>query len=176
MNPVLGSVIADNTGKANASVRVTGTMKHAVLGGVINIPHYSTRIPYTNVTYSMHDAVIDIADNVLSLRKTNARDSEGGSAEVGLTVNLNSLKDVRYDVSVRPDNVLVLNTTEKDNSQFYGKVYASGYASIRGSRLGTEMTVVATTKGKSEFFLPLGGKRDFTQDDFIVFRDAARPA
>lgn len=176
MNPVLGSVIADNTGKANASVRVTGTMKHAVLGGVINIPHYSTRIPYTNVTYSMHDAVIDIADNVLSLRKTSARDSDGGSAEVGLTVNLNSLKDVRYDVSVRPDNVLVLNTTEKDNSQFYGKVYASGYASIRGSRLGTEMTVVATTKGKSEFFLPLGGKRDFTQDDFIVFRDAARPA
>ena len=176
MNPVLGTVIADNRGKANAAMRVTGTFKHAVLSGVIDIPQYSTRIPYTNVTYSMNNAVIDIADNVLSLRKTSARDSQGGSAEVGLTVDLNSLKDIRYDVSVRPDNILVLNTTEKDNSQFYGKVYASGYASIRGSRLGTDMTVVATTKGKSEFFLPLGGKRDFAQDDFIVFWEAGRPA
>ena len=176
LNPVLGTVIADNVGKANATLKVNGTFKRARLDGVIDIPHYSTRIPYTNVTYSMNDAVIDVADNVLSLRKTRARDSQGGSAEVGLTVDLNTLKDIRYDVSVRPDNIMVLNTTEKDNSQFYGKVYASGYASIRGSRLGTEMTVVATTKGKSEFFLPLGGKKDFTQDDFIVFRDAGKPA
>ncbi len=65
--------------------------------------------------------------------------------------------------------MIVLNTTERDNDLFYGKVYASGVATVRGSKKGTTLDIVASTEGDSRFFMPLSGKSDASNADFVIF-------
>ena len=65
--------------------------------------------------------------------------------------------------------MVVLNTTAHDNDLFYGKVYASGVATINGNKKGTTLDLVGTTEGKSQFFMPLSSKSDASNADFVVF-------
>ena len=84
-----------------------------------------------------------------------------------------NLRNLAYDVRVRPEGVLVLNTTLAENDLFYGKVYASGSATISGNKNGVNMNIVASTAGNSQFFLPLSGVSNISAADFIVFEDPA---
>jgi hypothetical protein len=63
----------------------------------------------------------------------------------------------------------VLNTTSKDNDLFYGKIYASGVATISGSKNGTTLDIVGQTEGDSHFYMPLSSKSDVSNADFVVF-------
>ena len=65
--------------------------------------------------------------------------------------------------------LLVLNTTNKDNDLFYGKIFASGAATIAGSKGGVRMNIVATTEDDSEFFMPLSGASSVKTSDFVTF-------
>lgn len=171
LDPILGTVIDSTKGYADARLQLTGTMKAARINGTIKASRLETTVLFNNVVYALDSAVIDVKDNRLKLRPNFVRDPEGHRADIDLTVDLNHLKNILFDVRLKPDNMLVLNTTEEDNDTFYGKVYASGLATIHGDRLGTTMNIAATTNDHSIFYLPLGGKSDIVQADWIVFRD-----
>ena len=83
--------------------------------------------------------------------------------------NFKNLKNLSYTIHVRPTNTLVLNTTERQNDLFYGTIYASGNATIRGNRNRVSMDITASTAGNSRFFMPLGNGTDIAAADFIVF-------
>ena len=60
---------------------------------------------------------------------------------------------------------------------FYGSVYATGSATIRGNKNGVSMDIVAASAENTRFFLPLGnGGSDISAADFIVFEDQAKRA
>ncbi|MFQ8803889.1 MAG: translocation/assembly module TamB domain-containing protein [Alistipes indistinctus] len=88
-----------------------------------------------------------------------------------MSFDFSNLRNLAYDVRVRPEGLLVLNTTLAENDLFYGKVYASGSATISGNKNGVNMNIVASTAGNSQFFLPLSGASNISAADFIVFED-----
>ena len=53
--------------------------------------------------------------------------------------------------------MMVLNTTENDNSSFYGKLYGSGNIGIYGYINKLHMQIENTTNKNSRFILPLDG-------------------
>ncbi|MBQ1957529.1 MAG: translocation/assembly module TamB domain-containing protein, partial [Alistipes sp.] len=61
------------------------------------------------------------------------------------------------------------NTTAQDNDLFYGKVYASGVASVKGDKKGTHLKITASSEGDSQFFMPLSGKMDAANADYVIF-------
>ena len=71
---------------------------------------------------------------------------------------------------VLPDRMLVLDTDEQDNDVFYGKVYATGSARISGDKRGVDMDISAATDDNSSFFMPLSGKSNISNADFVIFR------
>ena len=83
------------------------------------------------------------------------------------------MTNIAYDLRVTPEQMLVLNTSSRDNDLFYGKVYASGRARIRGDKLGVNMDVTATTAGSSSFFMPLSGKSNISAANFVTFVEPA---
>ena len=58
---------------------------------------------------------------------------------------------------------------------FYGNVYASGNATIKGDKSGVAMDIAARTEEGSKFFMPLSGKSNISNADFVIFESADKP-
>ncbi len=176
LDPILEDVLQNTTGKANARLRVTGDFTgerpQVKINGLATAPRFETTISYLNVRYGMDKVMVDFKDNVISLRPNFATDVRGQRCNVGLNVDLNHLKNIKYNIDLRPENLMVLNTTAKDNEMFYGKLYASGSASIRGDNMGAVMTARARPTGDSKFYFPLNSTTQASSASFVRWVDA----
>ena len=169
LDPLLVSVMSQTQGRADAKLNITGEGRHATLAGQVEVTDLSTMVDYSRTRYSVPKATVTVANNHFLANNVRVYDSEQNSGTMNLDLNLNHLSNVAYSVRVVPRNMLVLNTTSQDNDLFYGKVYASGTATISGDKSGNNMDIVATTAGASQFFMPLSSKSDATAVDYVVF-------
>ena len=174
LQPVLGTVLTGIEGEGNARLVLTGTGARPLLNGTIAVPRFAGTVDFTKVRYRIDDAVIDVQNNDLVMRKTKVRDERNGEGDFEMALRTTWLSDLRYDIRLTPDRLLALNTTEKDNDLFYGTAYASGTVGIRGDKRSVTMDIAATTENNSAFYMPLNDKASIAEADFIVFEDPNR--
>ena len=65
--------------------------------------------------------------------------------------------------------MLVYNTTENDNPDFFGTVYATGVASIKGDADQINIDVVGKTEKNTVFSIPISSTSTATENNFIRF-------
>ncbi|MFR9670790.1 MAG: translocation/assembly module TamB domain-containing protein [Rikenellaceae bacterium] len=169
IDPPLKGILTDTRGVASAKLLLQGKRREATLSGGVDIRNMRTRVAYTNVTYRLPSARLTLEDNKLICQRAMVSDTLGNNAVMNMEVDLKRLRNINYKVNLRPTNMMVLNTTERDNSLFYGKVFASGAARISGDRRGVKMDIAASTDDNSALFMPLGGKQNLSSAEFITF-------
>jgi len=176
LDPILTGVISGTQGYADVDLIVRGEHRDARLSGFINAFDLSTTVDYTQVTYRVPEAQIEVRDNRLFIpSRIPIYDSEGNGGDLNFELNLQHLSNISYRLDILPRNMLVMNTTVKDNELFYGKIYASGQARISGDKMGVRMDVNATTDDHSTFYMPLSGSSNVSKADFVTFVSADRP-
>ena len=175
LDPMLSGVISGTKGRAAANLTLTGERRSAELKGDITVRDLSTKVDFTQVTYSIPETRIAVENNHFKVAPVTVYDNEGRSGRMWFDLSLNHLSNISYTLNVVPENMLVLNTTSRDNDYFYGKVYASGAATIEGDKSGVSMDIVASTEDNSEFYMPLSGKSNVANADFVIFESADKP-
>lgn len=175
LDPLLSGVITRTKGTASARLTLTNPNKRLEINGEIDVDSISTLVDYTKVPYTLRRAKGDVKNNVLTIRPVRAYDPMGNSAPFEMTLDATNFRNLAYNIHVRPERMLVLNTTYKDNDLFYGNIYASGAATIKGNKAGVSMDIVATTQNGSQFFMPLSNT-SVSEADFVVFESPAQRA
>ncbi len=66
-------------------------------------------------------------------------------------------------------NFKILNTTEKDNDQFYGTAYVTGKASLTGPIDNLEITAAVTSNKGTRMYIPLDGPTEVATQEYIQF-------
>ncbi len=169
LDPMLKGVISDTQGTADAALTLTGQRRQAHLSGTIRIRDFHTKVDYTQVSYTVPQATIEVENNRLSMQQVPVSDVLGNRGMMDFNLNLQHLSNISYSLTMQPRQMLVLNTTQEDNDLFYGKVFATGRATIAGDKGSVRMNIVATTADDSAFFLPLSSKSNVARADFITF-------
>lgn len=169
LDPVLSGVISDTRGLASADLVLQGQHREADLSGRIRVTGLQTKVDFTQVTYSMPEAVLEVHNNLFRATNVPMFDAEGNPGRFDFDLSLQHLSNISYDVRVAPQHMLVLNTTEKDNDVFFGHVYATGTARIKGGKGSVNMDISATTDDKSSFSLPLSNKSNISYANFVTF-------
>ncbi len=170
LDPILSGVVEQTSGSADMRLLLKGVRKEASLTGQIYVRDMQTRVAFTQVDYRMPSARIDVVNSRLMASDVPFYDEDGDAGALGLQVDLGDLSNIAFGLKVdmsRP--MLVLNTTPEDNDLFYGRVYASGGATIRGDNRGVRMEIDAVTRDNTRFTLPLSGKADVSKADFVTF-------
>lgn len=171
LDPVLSGVISQTEGLASAELVLQGQRRDADLTGRIHVRGLSTKVDFTQVAYSMPEAVLDVRGNRFRASNVPVFDPEGNRGRFDIDLSLQHLSNIAYDVRVAPQQMLVLNTTAQDNDFFYGKVYASGTARISGDKGAVNMDIAASTDDHSSFFMPLSNKSNISYADFVTFKE-----
>ena len=169
LDPMLKGVVSGTEGRADARLQLSGEGRMAKLNGTVDVANISTMIDFTHVRYTVPRATVKVENNHFRASNVRVYDAENNSGLLSMDLSLEHLSNIAYDIRVAPRNMIALNTTAQQNDLFYGKVYASGTATVTGSKKGTYLDIVGTTEGDSHFYMPLSGKSDAASADFVVF-------
>lgn len=169
LNPFLQSVLTDMEGKMDISANISGEGRMAVLSGEALVNSFGATVGYTKARYTAPTAKVIFENNHVLAPSITLYDADGHSGTLSLDVDLSHLRNVTYDVGLGVNKVLVLNTTASDNDSFYGHIYATGDATIKGDRRGAKLNIDVTTADNSKFYLPLQRKENVSYANFVNF-------
>jgi hypothetical protein len=171
LNPFLQGILTINSGMVVGGGKIHGSADNIKIDGNLKLYQSEIKVDYTNVTYNITGKLEIMPDQI---RFTDLLMSEKGlkAAPQG-TVNgnifHNNFNKIQLDYDVTYRNMLVLNTTERENKTFYGRMYGSGQVGIWGFLNKLHMQVIDTTNRNSKFVLPLDGPAEVGESDFIHF-------
>lgn len=171
LNPLLKDILTIKNGFVNGEGRISGTPDNIKIDGKFRLFNSEIKVDYTNVTYNITGDIEIMPDQIrfsdLLLREKGTKSAPQGTINGNIFhQNFNKIR-LDYDVSYR--NMLVLNTTERENETFYGKVYGTGNVGIYGFLNNLNMEIGVTTNRNSRFYLPMDGPASIGESDFIYF-------
>ncbi len=163
--------ISDLQGEASIDVALVGTIRQPVITGQALLHDISTKVNYLQVNYFIPNGKILFKKNNLHLDQLEVFDPDGNLAYLSGDINHNYLTDFSYDVNIASSRFLFLNTTAKDNSSYYGKVYAGldNKARLIGDAKYSIIDIKATTDKGTSIFIPINESTDIGEYDFIEF-------
>ena len=173
LDPILSGVISGTDGVASVDLTISGERRDAELRGEIKVDSLATTIDYTRCRYSAPKATIKVSNNRLQSSDIPIFDSHGHEGSMSLDVSLAHLSNIEYNIDLQVDNMEVLNTSERDNPMFYGKIFATGTGTVRGDKAGVKMDFVARSDDNSKFYMPLTDNSDISTADFVTFATKA---
>jgi hypothetical protein len=171
INPYLEGILSMKYAYVKGSGKVHGNPNNVKIDGKLNLFKSEVKVDYTNVIYNITGDIEISPDQIrfvdLLLSEKNLKASPQG------TLNGNLFHDkfskMQLDYSLYYNNMLVLNTNEKLNKTFYGKMYGNGHLDIYGFLNNLHMIVSYESTKNSKFFLPLDGPNEIENSDFIKF-------
>jgi hypothetical protein len=169
LDPLLSGVITDTEGRADVDVKLDGKGRMASLSGDIAVYDLATTVDYTKCRYSAPMSIVSIADNRFTVVNTPVTSQNGGEGTLSLDFSLAHLSNIEYNVDLKVKDMQVLNTTEKDNSMFYGSIFASGEGTIRGNKAGVNMNFSAKSGDNSKFYMPLTSDSSVLLPKYVKF-------
>ncbi|MEI8137791.1 MAG: translocation/assembly module TamB domain-containing protein, partial [Bacteroidota bacterium] len=160
-----------NNALVSGEGKIHGSPDNIKIDGKFKLYNSEIKVDYTNVTYNINGEIEIMPDQIrfseLLLKEKGLKAAPQGTLNGNIFhSNFNKIQ-LDYDVSYK--NMLVLNTTDKENKTFYGKIYGTGNVGIWGFLNNLHMSVNATTNKHSKFFLPLDGPAEIAESDFIHF-------
>jgi len=171
LNPFMEGILTINNALVTGGGKVHGSPDNIKVDGKLKLYNSEIKVDYTNVTYNMTGEVEIMPDQIrftdLTMKEKGLKGAPSGTINGNIFHENFSKIQLDYDVSYR--NMLVLNTTEKENKTFYGKLYGTGNIGLWGFLNNLHMRVIDTTNKNSKFILPLDGPAEVEESDFIHF-------
>lgn len=134
LNAYLGGIFSDIKGSANTSdLKISGNNKHLLITGTANITDGSLIVNYTQCKYKFKNESIVFNPDEIDFGNITLRDTLNNTAILSGKMYHRFFKNFEFDnIAFETNKLLVLNTTKKDNSQFYGKVIGKATMYING--------------------------------------------
>lgn len=134
LNNYLGGIFSNIKGSANTSdLRIKGNSKHLALTGTANINEGSLVVGYTQCKYKFGNETIIFNPDEIDFGNIILKDTLNNTATLSGKMYHRFFQNFSFDnIRFESNKLLVLNTTKKDNSLFYGKVIGQAQMTING--------------------------------------------
>ncbi|MCO5249334.1 MAG: translocation/assembly module TamB [Chitinophagales bacterium] len=180
---ILGHEISNLNAFAKGDIQVKGSFNNIALDGKANIiDTASVKINFLGTTLKFANEDIVLKPNSIEFYKGGLMDKtitlfddNNNTATLRAKLEHKNFKDFTVDASIISDKFKFLNSTYKDNQDFFGTVYASGVVNISGPIDNINMDISARTLPNTEFNIVVAGSADDELYDFVKFTDRSNP-
>jgi len=170
LQPLLGSAFANFHGEATGKVHVYGKLDHIQHKGALYASNAGLMLSELQVNYTMNDSVKFAGDKII-FPQMRIYDDFGNSGIFNGYIQHRSFSKMIYDLSVKSERIMAINTTSAINEQFYGKTFGSGNVRITGQGANILIDGVARTEKGTEMNIYLEYSGEARQYDFLTFVD-----
>jgi hypothetical protein len=160
-------------GEAVSNLKITGGAKNQSYTGSVTIADGSLKVNYTQCKYKFNNETIIFNPNEIDFGTIQLKDTLNNPGNVSGKLYYNNLfQNMVFDnIRFETGKMLLLNTLQKDNSQFYGKVIGNAVMSLNGPITDMKMKIKGEPSAvdTSHIYLPTGAGRETGIIDYIDF-------
>ena len=173
LDTYLGSIFSNLHGDAVSTLKVKGG-NHKYITGSVSVTGGSFLVNYTQCTYHFDNETILFNPDEIDLGTIQLKDIHNNTGTASGKMYHNFFKNFAFDdVRFETGKMLVLNTTKKDNSDFYGKVVGSALMTLNGPITNLKMNIDGEPSSleadSNHIYLPTGSSREAGKIDYIEF-------
>lgn len=174
LQPFMSGFTSSVSGHASGNVKLFGTFSDIDLTGAVHADDITMRVDQTNVYYSGSDSLF-FYPGLISIPSMSLKDMYGNKGVLKGEVRHRFLKDPSFSFTVSDiHNLLAYDTDSRLNPRWYGRVFADGYASIRGVPGLVEVGLNVSTSPGSEFTFVLDETEEASEYTFLSFSDSRK--
>jgi len=157
LNPLGEDVINNIRGEISGDGIISGLLENPDINGYLYLENAGLAIPYLNVNYDfIGRPKVELSNQTFKFLPMTlldvVQDTEG---TLSGTISHYKFDKWKLDLAIDTDNLLVLNTEEQEDMQYYGTVFMDGNATIKGYTDGLVIDVEGKTNRGTEFIIPL---------------------
>lgn len=174
LNNYLGGIFTNIQGFANTSgLKVSGSGGNMTFSGIANIEEGALTVNYTQCRYHFKNEKITFNPNEIDFGMILLYDSLKNTASLEGKMYFNDLfQDIEFNnIHFNTNKLLVLNTTKKDNAQFYGKVIGNADMTLNGPVENMIMNITGepSKTDSSHIYLQTASSVESSIIDYIEF-------
>jgi hypothetical protein len=172
LNNYLGTIFTDMQGNAASALKMSYGKNGKFLTGNVTVTEGSLKVNYTQCRYKFTNETIIFNPDEMDLGTLRLTDTLGNAGTLSGKMYHKLFQEFDFDnLRFETPNMLLLNTTAKDNSQFYGNVIGNAVMTLNGplSNLRMKIDGAPSTKDSSHIYLPTGDSRETGPIDYIDF-------
>lgn len=168
LEPVLRGLFSEIDGSLTGTYDIRGTLARPAVSGQGTVKDGRILIDYLRTVYSFNGGVGMSPNQIIfdDIEMTDFYKNKGTLH--GYIAHKNFNKFV-LNLDGEFVNFQVLNTTNKDNSLFYGTGYATGNLNIFGPSANLKISATARTEKNTKIYIPVSGTSEVEKKDFITF-------
>ncbi|KMQ62874.1 hypothetical protein ACM39_17290 [Chryseobacterium sp. FH2] len=127
------TIFGNLRGKATGDLKITGKFNDLDYSGDVSLKGFGLKLLFTGVDYSFGDTVIPLSKGLAILNNIEVHDGRSNSnGNISGAIQFETLSSMGVNLVMRADNLLVLNTAQKDFDLFWGRVYGQGDLYVDG--------------------------------------------
>ncbi len=173
IRPFVDNILSDVDGCASGQLLLSGDFKRISLTGEALAHDFSFGVPYLNTRYTVTDSV-HFTDHNIWFRNVSVTDEKGNTARGDGELKHKYFSNLRYDINIRDaNNLLVFNIPNTPGSVYYGTIYGTGRAAIKGDDLRTDIDVNMMTDEGSNFTFVLTNTTNAADYQFLTFSNSS---
>jgi hypothetical protein len=168
LQPLLGSSFSNFHGDATGKVHIFGSPGYIQHKGALFAANAGLMLSELKVNYNLNDSVRFEGDKII-FPDIKIHDDFGNTGIFSGSIKHRSFSKMVYDLSVKSEKIMAINTTSSDNEQFYGKTIGSGVVRITGHGATVLIDGIARTEKGTEMNISLEYQEDAQEYDFLQF-------
>jgi len=168
LQPLMGSSFSNFHGDASGKVRIYGSPGHIQHDGALYASNAGLMLSELQVNYTLNDSVKFSGDKII-FPDIRIQDDFNNSGVFTGSIQHQSFRKMVYDMTIRSNRIMAINTTPAINEQFYGTTFGSGVVRITGKGATVFIDGVARTERGTEMNISLEYEGDAQEYDFLTF-------
>ncbi|MGG9963015.1 translocation/assembly module TamB domain-containing protein [Ferruginibacter sp. SUN106] len=170
----LGSVFTNMKGDAVGPLKITGGPNNRSFTGSVTVTDGSFKVIYTQCKYNFTNTPIVFNPGEIDFGNIYLTDTLGNTGTLSGKLYHKFFDDFEFDnIKFNTGKMLLLNTTQKDNSQFYGKVIGNATMTLNGDITDMKMKISGkpstSLSDSNHIYLPIGAGKEASVIDYIEF-------
>jgi translocation and assembly module TamB len=131
----------DLKGLLTGGFTIRGPVSKPLIDGTLNLDDVSFFSTYLKTPFSLDNETISLTRTGIEFDDFNLLDNKKNKATIDGRIRTAHYKDFEFDLDIVTNNFRLLNTTEKDNELFYGRIDIDATIAIRGNTQEPSVTM-----------------------------------
>lgn len=170
LNKLLAGIFSDIDGIAYGNLNVHGNPNAPELSGRIKLYNASLKVDYTQVLYKIDSADIKFEKDGIDFGEITIHDAFKNKGIVKGKLFEKGFRNMNFDFDLSTNKLLLIDTKQKDNPQFYGKAIGKAKLSFKGPEANARMSVIAEANDSSHIYILNTVSKEDEDEGFLVFK------
>ena len=171
LSPFLSSVFSNVSGTASGRLDIGGLLaKPEFSSDGLRMDNAKLTVNFTGVEYTASGPV-DFSSSGIMFNGVEINDIHGAKGNVKGGIQCRNFKEMDFGIHLDFRDIMALDTSEEDNSTFYGNLYATGKMDITGPLNALLLSADAATAKTGSLHIPIGGSASASVSNLLTFKE-----